>query len=77
MSTLVKQVVIPNDHRLNLELELPSDYPTGDALLTLTFESREAKRATCLAELRGKFKGKIWMADDFDATPEDFADYVR
>lgn len=24
----------------------------------------------------GSMKGKIWMADDFDETPEDFKDYM-
>ncbi len=24
----------------------------------------------------GSMKGKIWMADDFDETPEDFKDYI-
>jgi prevent-host-death family protein len=25
----------------------------------------------------GSAKGRIWMAPDFDRTPEDFAEYVR
>jgi prevent-host-death family protein len=25
----------------------------------------------------GSAKGRIWMADDFDQTPEDLQDYVR
>lgn len=25
----------------------------------------------------GSAKGRIWMAPDFDRTPEDFSDYVR
>jgi prevent-host-death family protein len=25
----------------------------------------------------GSAKGKVWMASDFDQTPEDFEDYVR
>ncbi len=33
-----------------------------------------------IAEIRkrnmGRLKGKIWMADDFNDTPEDFKDYV-
>ncbi len=24
----------------------------------------------------GRLKGKIWMADDFKDTPEDFKDYI-
>ena len=38
-------------------------------------ESREA-----IAEMRkrnaGRLKGQIWMADDFNETPEDFKDYI-
>lgn len=77
MNTLVKQVIIPKDHRLNLEWELPSDYPIGEALLTLTYEPAELRteQAATLAALRGKYKGTIWMASDFDAPLEDFADY--
>jgi hypothetical protein len=26
--------------------------------------------------LAGRLKGQIWMADDFNETPEDFKDYV-
>ena len=26
--------------------------------------------------LVGSLKGKIWIADDFDETPEDFNDYI-
>lgn len=33
-----------------------------------------------LAEMRrqnmGRFRGQIWMADDFKETPEDFKDYL-
>lgn len=25
----------------------------------------------------GQFKGKIWIAEDFDETPEDFLPYVK
>jgi Protein of unknown function (DUF2281) len=24
----------------------------------------------------GRFRGQIWMADDFNETPEDFKDYI-
>lgn len=26
--------------------------------------------------IAGRMKGKIWMADDFNDTPEDFKDYI-
>jgi hypothetical protein len=27
-------------------------------------------------QIAGRMKGKIWMADDFNDTPEDFKDYI-
>lgn len=78
MSTITKVVYIPNDHKLNLEVELPPDSPTGEAVVTLIFETTNVgqKRPNRMAELEGKYKGMIWMADDFDAPLEDFAEYM-
>lgn len=40
----------------------------------------ENGNASSLAEMRRKnmgwAKGKIWMAEDFNETPEDFKDYI-
>ena len=27
-------------------------------------------------QIAGRMKGKIWMADDFNDTPDDFKDYI-
>lgn len=35
-----------------------------------------AKKNGGFASLCGKGKGKVWMADDFDETPEEFAEYM-
>jgi prevent-host-death family protein len=32
------------------------------------------KRRNRLAEVRGAFRGEVWMADDFDDLPEGFAE---
>ena len=47
---------------------------------TLPFEMGEAKpvrKKIPLSELRGCFKGKIWMADDFDAPLEEMREYME
>ncbi len=36
----------------------------------------EPKERKGIASLRGKGKGKVWMADDFNDTPEEFAEYM-
>lgn len=78
MSTITKNVFIPSDHKLNLELELPPGTPTGDAVITLTIKAKDKaqKPVNRMAEMEGKYKGEIWMADDFDAPLEDFAEYM-
>lgn len=78
MSTITKDVFVPDTHRLTLALELPPDSPTGDVVVTLTVKAKSAahKPQNRMAELEGKYKGQIWMADDFDAPLEDFAEYM-
>ena len=47
---------------------------------TLPFEPSETKfvrKKIPLSELRGCFKGKIWMADDFDAPLEEMREYME
>ncbi len=73
MSTLVKDIVVPRDRRI--DIELPSDVPEGEATITITIEP--GKRVNRVGELYGSGKGElIWMADDFDAPLEDFKDYM-
>ena len=46
----------------------------------LPFEADEvqpARKKIPLSELRGIFKGKIWMADDFDAPLEEMREYME
>lgn len=68
------EAVIPEDRSLNLNLKLPKDCPTGEVLVKVVVQIKPdpAKRA----ELYGKGKGKVWMAEDFDAPLEDFAEYM-
>lgn len=78
MNTITTEVIISGDHKLNLELELPKDYPVGAAVVTVTVESKaEAERpVNRMAEIAGKYEGQIWMSEDFDEPLEDFAEYM-
>lgn len=76
MSTITRDAFISSSHTLTLEL--PPDSPTGDVVVTLAIQARDAahRRQNRMAELEGKYAGRIWMADDFDAPLEDFAEYM-
>lgn len=78
MNTITTEAVVNSDHRLNLNLELPPGSPTGKVTVTLTVAPRiEAMPpVNRLAEIRGKYEGQIWMADDVDAPLDDFAEYM-
>lgn len=78
MNTIIKDVFIPHNHKLNIELQLPPGTPTGEAVITLTVKAKgkPAQSVNRMAELEGKYAGQIWMADDFDAPLEDFAEYM-
>lgn len=76
MSTVVKQVVIPNNRHIHIEL--PPDVPVGEATVTLTIEPKNSDemQTNRLGGLFGQGKGEIWMAEDFDAPLEDFKEYM-
>lgn len=44
------------------------------------YKVQEKQNGESIAEMRkknmGRLKGQIWMADDFNETPEDFKDYL-
>ncbi len=73
MSTLVKDIVVPKNR--HIDIELPADVPEGEATITITVEP--GRRVNRLGELYGSGKGElVWMADDFDAPLEDFKEYM-
>jgi hypothetical protein len=79
MPDITAEVFINNDRRLTLDLELPPDCPTGPATVTLNLTPKviSPERAkNKMDELRGKYRGQIWMAEDFDAPLEDFAEHM-
>ncbi len=77
MSTIIKDVVVPKSHHMKIEVDVPSDFPIGEARLILTLEPKTtlAKPVNRAAEMFGKGKGKVRMSEDFDAPLEDFEEY--
>jgi hypothetical protein len=78
MNPITTEVVITNDHKLSLNIDLPKDYPTGTAIVTLTVEPKvkTVQSINSMAELCGKYEGQIWTSEDFDEPLEDFAEYM-
>ncbi len=82
MSTIVKKIVIPPDHKINLDLEFPPESITGEVEMTIIIKpkgpalGKDGKPLNRMAELRGIYKGQVWMSDDFDAPLEDFKEYM-
>ncbi len=79
MSTIMKEVEILNTGHVLIELDLPAGFPIGKAVMTLKSrdaENTDGKHVNRAAEVCGMGKGKVWVADDFDAPLEDFAEYM-
>ena len=69
--TITQTIDIPADRRITV----PREVPTGPVVLTFTTTS-PAKTEPLKEREFGCMKGKIWMADDFDAPLDDFKDYM-
>lgn len=78
MNSITTEVLIKNDHKLNISIDLPEDYPIGTAIVTITIKPKtdHDQHTNRLAEIRGLGNGKVWMAEDFDAPLDDFAEYM-
>ena len=77
LKTIETTVEIGDDHVLRANTTL--DKGTYNAVIVIQ-EKKESDDTEKPPLLRfrqaGTAKGKIWMADDFDETPEDFKDYM-
>lgn len=79
MTTIIKKdVVIPDNGHLNIEVDVPAGLPSGNATMTVMLEPKSEKQIqpNLAAEMCGKGKGRVWIADDFDAPLDDFAEYM-
>jgi hypothetical protein len=76
MKTIETTVEIGDDHILRATTTLEKG--TYNAVIVLQEKKEIAIEPSIPARFRqaGSAKGKIWMADDFDETPEDFKEYV-
>ncbi len=76
MGTIVKDVMIPKSGCICIEVELPEGFPVGEAVMTLEPKTRQDGHVNRAAAMCGKGKGAVWVADDFDAPLDDFAEYM-
>jgi hypothetical protein len=76
MTVITAEIVIKNDRKIHLEL--PPDSPLGPATVTLTFQPKttENQPHNRAAEIYGQGRGQVWMAKDFNAPLDDFAEYM-
>jgi hypothetical protein len=75
MSTITQRVTVGRDRHIRIELDVPADFPEGEAEATVDLKPVKSKAERGVAALAGIFRGKVRMADDFDAPLDDFADY--
>lgn len=81
MKTIETTGSFGDDHilRADLRASLPLEKGIYRAVIVIDEQPKlAAEPPKPLARFRqaGTAKGKIWMADDFDETPEDFKDYM-
>ena len=76
--TFTKRVLIGADHRIRIDLDIPADFPEGEAEATVKIKllASEKNKKNRLRAIRGKGEGRFWMSDDFDEPLEDFAEYM-
>jgi hypothetical protein len=74
MTVITTEIVVKNDRKIHLEL--PLDSPLGPATMTLTFKTNENQPLNRAAEVYGQGRGQVWMAKDFNASLDDFAEYM-
>jgi hypothetical protein len=63
------QVVIPEDHRL--QIELPADLPAGPAEV-IVLVTREQPAVVDRRAAMGMDRGAVWVAEDFDGPLPEF-----
>ena len=74
MTAFQTQTFIPSDG--NLSIALPEYFWGTDVELSVAKKEATAESAKRTPQ-PGCMKGKIWIADDFDAPLEDFREYME
>jgi len=76
-TSITRLVQIGQDHRIQVELDVPADFPEGEAEMTVALRPTVGRdRPNRTREIFGKGAGGSWMSDDFDAPLDDFAEYM-
>ncbi len=78
---MIRTIITPLN--TDLHILIPKDY-VGKQIEVLLYASEELSESKSLNQnpkqikerQAGDLKGKIWMADDFDAPLDDFKDYM-
>jgi len=77
MSTIIKRVTVGRDRQIRIELDVPADFPEGEAEVTVDLKPvARTEPENRAREIHGTGKSKSWMSEDFDAPLEDFAEYM-
>lgn len=76
MSTITKRITVGRDHHVRIELDIPADFPEGEAEAVVDIKPMKAKGKQGIAALAGIYRGQVRMSDDFDAPLEDFKEYM-
>ena len=75
MSTITKRVTVGRDRHIRIEIDVPADFPEGEAEAIVDLKPVRPDTKRGVAALAGIFRGQVRMADDFDAPLDDFANY--
>ena len=70
----LRQIVKPIDRKIIIEL--PEYFDEEKEFEVIILPSDEFKTKKNRNDLFGKYKGKIWMSDDFNEPLEDFQEYM-
>lgn len=80
MQPIRTDVVISDDHKLRIELDLPEEIPAGEAEVVVTVLPKNGqtggRKPNRFEKIFGAGRDGTWMADDFDEPLEDFAEYM-
>ncbi len=66
MSIIVKEIVIPPDHKINLELEFPPESLTGEVEMTIIIKPKDSQKRdkqqkpqNRMAEIKGIYTERL------------------
>ena len=64
MEAIKQNVVIPSNHKVHFDLDVPESVDAGEAEVLVVFQPK--KRGKAPKRRIGMFEGRIFMSEDFD-----------